>query len=288
MKLTLTLQGKHSNYSGHFSLRQLISALVLLSLIFLVSSRSTTSTQEQIARIQLAQQAVTEESQDVANLQAKVDSQLAVYATEISQLKFTLAQLENTSNQLSSKLEVDFSSSEEHTHTVSTAAVIPIQNEIDALKEQTVNKQRQLSILEKVYLGHHLEEQVQLSGRPVEWGWLTSSYGLRKDPFTGKEAMHKGVDFAGKDEGNVISTGAGIVSWAGERHGYGLLVEVDHGNGLVTRYGHNSELNVRVGDVVTKGDTLAAMGNTGRSTGVHVHYEVLKNGKQVDPLAYIK
>lgn len=265
-----------------------MSALVLLSLIFLVSSRSTTSTQEHIARIQLAQQTMTEENQVVVNLQTKVDDQLAVYAAEISKLKFTLAQLENTSNQLSSKLDVNFTNPAEYSNTVNIPLISPIQNEIDALKEQTENKQRQLSILEKVYLGHHLEEQVQLSGRPVEWGWLTSSFGLRKDPFTGKEAMHKGVDFAGKDHGKVISTGAGIVSWAGERYGYGLLVEVSHGNGLVTRYGHNSELNVRVGDVVTKGDTLAAMGNTGRSTGVHVHYEVLKNGKQVNPLAYIK
>lgn len=288
MKLTLTLQGKHTNYTGHFSLRQLISALVLLSLVFLVSSRSTTSSQEQIARIQIAQQANNEENQDVANLQSKVNSQLAVYAAEISQLKFTLAQLETSANQLSTKLNMEFDSSTDYVSNESSSLVIPIQNEISALKEQAEDKQRQLSILEKVYLGHHLDEQVQLSGRPVKWGWLSSSFGLRKDPFTGNEAMHKGVDFAGKDHGKVISTGAGIVSWAGERYGYGLLVEVDHGNGLVTRYGHNSELNVRVGDVVTKGDTLAAMGNTGRSTGVHVHYEVLKNGKQVNPLAYIK
>ena len=86
----------------------------------------------------------------------------------------------------------------------------------------------------------------------------------------------------------MVSTGAGIVTWSGERYGYGLMVEIEHGNGLVTRYGHNKALSVAVGDVVTKGQNLAVMGSTGRSTGAHVHYEVLKHGQQVDPLAYLR
>ena len=165
---------------------------------------------------------------------------------------------------------------------------VAITAELDAIRAKLDEKQTQLALLEKVFSGHHLDEQVELSGRPIKWGWLSSHYGMRDDPFTGLPAMHKGLDFAGKENGDVIATGAGLITWAGERYGYGLLVEIDHGHGLVTRYGHNSAIHVNVGDVVTKGQTLASMGSTGRSTGVHVHYEVLKHGKQVDPLAYLR
>ena len=100
--------------------------------------------------------------------------------------------------------------------------------------------------------------------------------------------MHKGLDFASYDEDvKVIATGAGVVTWAGERWGYGNLVEIDHGGGLKTRYGHNETINVQVGDVVTRGQVIAEMGNTGRSTGPHVHYEVLRNGKQIDPNRFV-
>lgn len=110
---------------------------------------------------------------------------------------------------------------------------------------------------------------------------------MRTDPFTGKPAMHKGVDFAGKAGDDVLATAAGIVTWAGERNGYGVLVEIDHGDGMVTRYGHNQGLLVSVGDVVTKGQPIAIMGSTGRSTGTHVHYEVIRNGQPIDPLPFV-
>jgi murein DD-endopeptidase MepM/ murein hydrolase activator NlpD len=110
---------------------------------------------------------------------------------------------------------------------------------------------------------------------------------MRKDPFSGLPAMHKGLDFGGSEGSPVIATGAGMVTWAGPRYGYGNLVEVDHGDGLVTRYGHSKSIHVKVGDVVTKGQQIADMGTTGRSTGPHVHYEVLKNGVQIDPLQFV-
>ena len=99
--------------------------------------------------------------------------------------------------------------------------------------------------------------------------------------------MHKGVDFAGSENASIIATASGVVSWAGDRYGYGQLVEINHGEGLKTRYGHNKELTVSVGDVVTKGQVIAKMGSTGRSTGPHVHYEILRNNKQIDPTKYV-
>lgn len=99
--------------------------------------------------------------------------------------------------------------------------------------------------------------------------------------------MHKGIDFAGKEGAEVIATASGVVSWADERYGYGQLIEINHGNGLKTRYGHNKTLLVKVGDVVSKGQAVALMGSTGRSTGPHVHYEILRNDRQINPIKYV-
>src|SRR5690606_13610451 len=96
-----------------------------------------------------------------------------------------------------------------------------------------------------------------------------------------------GVDFAGKLGSDVISVAAGVVTWSGDRNGYGNLVEVNHGGGFSTRYAHNQENLVKVGDVVKKGQVVAKMGTSGRSTGPHVHFEVYKNGRAVDPSSYI-
>lgn len=126
------------------------------------------------------------------------------------------------------------------------------------------------------------------SGRPVEEGWISSFYGYRIDPFNGKKVFHGGLDFAGKPGSAVISVADGIVSWAGMRSGYGGLVEIDHGNGYLTRYAHNKSLEVAVGDRVSKGDVIALLGSTGRSTGPHVHFEVLRDGKPVNPVNYIE
>lgn len=126
------------------------------------------------------------------------------------------------------------------------------------------------------------------SGRPIEDGWVSSYFGKRIDPFTGKKVFHHGLDFAGKEGSNVIAVADGIVSWTGKRGGYGELVEIDHGNGYQTRYAHNKSLTVAIGDRIKKGQTIALMGSTGRSTGPHVHFEVLRDGKAVNPYNFVK
>lgn len=159
--------------------------------------------------------------------------------------------------------------------------------EISELTNQINYEEKQLKVLESLTLGHHIENTSYLSGRPITKGWLSSYYGVRKDPFNGRPAMHKGVDFAGKEDAKIIATASGVVSWSGERYGYGNLIEIDHGNGYKTRFGHNKEILVKVGDVVTKGDVIARMGSTGRSTGPHVHYEILRNNSQINPIKYV-
>lgn len=145
----------------------------------------------------------------------------------------------------------------------------------------------QFSALESVLLGRQLSAEVRPSGRPVMAGYISSYFGERMDPFNGEEAFHKGLDFASDRGSDVLAVGQGVVTWAGQREGYGVLVEVNHGNGYVTRYAHNSRVLVAAGDTVQRGQAVAVVGSTGRSTGPHVHFEVLRDGRQIDPMAYI-
>ncbi|MGD8617946.1 MAG: M23 family metallopeptidase [Gammaproteobacteria bacterium] len=158
---------------------------------------------------------------------------------------------------------------------------------LDELEAGINDREQKLSILETLLMSRSLSERVMPSGRPVEDGWLSSNYGKRNDPFTGKQEFHKGLDFAGKKGSEVIVVGDGVVTWAGKRSGYGNMIEVSHGNGYVTRYGHNQKHLVKVGDTVRKGQQIALMGSTGRSTGPHVHFEVMRDGKTVNPAKYI-
>jgi len=168
------------------------------------------------------------------------------------------------------------------------AVVVPdFLNQLKELSSQLDSRVEQLSVLETMMMSSKLQKEVFPKGRPIAKGWTSSYYGMRTDPFSGKREHHKGVDFAGKDGTPVSAVAAGVVTWAAERYGYGYMVEVNHGNGYITRYGHNKALRVKVGDKVNKGDELALMGSTGRSTGPHVHFEVLKNGRNVDPLKYV-
>jgi len=158
---------------------------------------------------------------------------------------------------------------------------------LDSLDSEMNDREQKLSVLESLLMKRSLSERVMPAGRPVEEGWLSSRFGKRNDPFTGKQEFHKGLDFAGKKGAEVVAVGDGVVSWSGKRSGYGNLVEVTHGNGYVTRYGHNERNLVKLGDTVKKGQQLALMGSTGRSTGPHVHFEVLHNGKAVNPAKYL-
>ncbi len=158
---------------------------------------------------------------------------------------------------------------------------------MDKLTLQIQDREQQLSILESMMLYGDLQQKGLPTGRPIKKGWMSSFYGMRNDPFSGKRDFHKGVDFAGKMGSDIVSVATGVVTWSGDRYGYGNMVEVDHGNGYATRYAHNSTNLVKLGDKIKKGQVIAKMGSSGRSTGPHVHFEVLKNGHVVDPMKHL-
>jgi murein DD-endopeptidase MepM/ murein hydrolase activator NlpD len=160
---------------------------------------------------------------------------------------------------------------------------------LDGLTRRIDDREQQLALVDSMLMTRTIGEQAVPDTWPTRaGGWISSNFGKRTDPFTGKLAFHAGVDFAGKEGSTVVAAAAGLVTWSGERYGYGTMVELDHGNGYVTRYAHNESNLVKVGDVVEKGQAIASMGSSGRSTGPHVHFELLQNGRQTDPAKLLR
>ncbi|HBM84964.1 MULTISPECIES: M23 family metallopeptidase [Haliea] len=160
--------------------------------------------------------------------------------------------------------------------------------ELQHFAERLTEREQQLEILESLLTHRKLDDEAWVSGRPVEKGWVSSGFGVRTDPFSGKRSAHYGIDYAGKAGSNVIAVAGGVVTFAGnDSNGYGMLVEVSHGDGLLTRYAHNQSNLVEPGDLVRKGQAVALMGSSGRATGPHVHFEVYKHGRPVDPSSYV-
>lgn len=158
---------------------------------------------------------------------------------------------------------------------------------LDDMQRKLDKRDAQLLALENVILSKSLKAALQPEGRPVLEGYISSYYGGRQDPFDGTEAIHKGVDFAGAAGSQVLAVATGVVTRVENGRGYGNLVEINHGNGYVTRYAHNESMLVEVGQTVTRGEPIALMGSTGRSTGPHVHFEVLRFGQHLNPLGFV-
>ncbi len=148
-------------------------------------------------------------------------------------------------------------------------------------------KQRFSEVEQQSQLQLHLLQHTMPLGIPV-WGRLTSGFGIRKDPFSGRWRPHYGVDINARYGTKVKATGEGVVVFAGNKgNGYGLYIDINHGNGFVTRYAHLSKIYVRPGQKVKRGQVIGAVGSSGYSTGAHLHYEIIKNGKKINPIFYL-
>ncbi|MDF1535932.1 MAG: M23 family metallopeptidase [bacterium] len=167
------------------------------------------------------------------------------------------------------------------------------QTMINSMSKGLDKLQTEVSIQERSFqeLVEYLEDQKSLlSSTPSIWpvkGWLTSTFGYRTSPFTGRRELHKGLDIATRSNTPIISPADGLVVFAGREGGFGNMIIVDHGYGIMTRYGHCSSLEAKLGDKVKRGDVVARVGSTGRSTGPHLHYEVAVNGVAINPNRYI-
>jgi murein DD-endopeptidase MepM/ murein hydrolase activator NlpD len=237
--------------------------------------------------------------QTIAAIRQGNEDTLDALAIRIAQMNARMIRLDAVGRRLTEMADIDdgefdFDSEpalggpEEPMTAGSNVAVPEVVEAMTALGYQLDNREAQLGVLESVLMNQNLKQRVYPQGRPVRSGWLSSYFGKRTDPFTGKPANHTGIDFAGKHGAEIVAVADGVVTWSGDRYGYGVMVEINHGNGYSTRYAHNSENLVAVGDEVKKGQTVALMGETGRATGPNLHFEVLQNGRRVNPVNFIR
>ena len=163
-----------------------------------------------------------------------------------------------------------------------------LDQQLNRLAQLVNDRSDKLLALETMLLQNQLSRKLLPSIPPINEGWYSSNFGWRIDPFTGANAMHEGVDYM-VPEGTVIRASAGgVVAYADQHPQYGNMVEIDHGNDIVTRYAHASQLLVKVGQVVRRGEKIAEVGSTGRSTGNHLHFEVRYKGIAQNPVRFLQ
>ncbi len=242
-------------------------------------------------------QQVEDQSKELTILQDDFQSNIQALTISLGKLQARLTRIDALGIHLTNlagieNKEFDFSKEPALggplTNQVEANFQIDLMEKVRNLEEKIYDRVRQIEALENVIRGKNTQAKAEISGWPINKGWISSPFGQRTDPFTGKLAMHHGVDFAGSVGHEVVSLGAGLVTYSGYKQGYGEMVEISHSDGFSTRYAHAQKNLVEIGEIVEKGKAIALVGSTGRSTGAHVHLEVYKNGKVIDPSRYIK
>jgi murein DD-endopeptidase MepM/ murein hydrolase activator NlpD len=288
-------RARHIELSGS---RAVLGAVLFIAAIFvagLMLGRFLLGANAEQRALELA---LMQQKQDIQVARGEIDGKVDALASRIGSLNAQLIRLDALGRRLTDlagldRGEFDFdqpppSGGPEVTAEQGGSAHVPeLTAVLDTLESQINDREQQLVALEMLLASRELGARIMPGGLPLIGGWISSHFGRRADPFTGRGAFHAGVDFAGAPGSKVIAVGPGVVTFAGYRTGYGNLVEITHPTGYATRYGHNSRNLVRVGQSVQKNDPIAVIGSTGRSTGTHVHFEVLRDGKALNPTKYL-
>lgn len=310
--MKLILLSEHSGDQTVIPVNKKTAAFVALAGLLLLIGLSVAlervlSKQARLASTLLAQleSDILQQRDGIAELEQNLSLNLEVSAARIARLESRLLRLDALGQRLTEyaaldQVEFDFSEqagvggplpdgmADFNENLDEERPTEPILRErLYRMSQEVLNRSDQLAVIERVLLRQQRIEEASLFGKPVAKGWVSSNYGMRTDPITGKRAWHNGVDIAGVKGVDVRAIAAGIVTFAGTKSGYGKMVEINHGGGTVTRYGHHQALSVEVGDLVKRGQKIGEMGSSGRSTGPHVHYEIFKNERSVDPSLYI-
>jgi murein DD-endopeptidase MepM/ murein hydrolase activator NlpD len=289
------IQSLKCKYSRHIVPALLLVVAICMFAIGRWSSPTPVLLQQAMAEVKLEIQ----QQQDILNqLSREQETNINALAARLAELKAASTRLDALGERLVKlgqldPAEFDFSQpppvgGPERLIDAPHSSVVEMSQSIDHMSKVLRSQYVRLDALQLLLLDRNLENERTPSGWPVNAGWISSGFGERNDPFTGKKAQHDGLDFAGIKGSEVLGVASGVVIWSGPRAGYGKLLEIDHGNGYITRYAHNDELLVKAGDGITAGQTIARMGSTGRASSPHVHFEVLNKGKAVNPYQFVK
>jgi murein DD-endopeptidase MepM/ murein hydrolase activator NlpD len=237
--------------------------------------------------------------QEVASLREQVAAEqkkMAVYARTLGQVQAKLSRLDSLGEKLVEvasldKKEFDFGLQPAfggpRLIQSSVNADMALNGRIQHISSRLSNLDTQLAAIDYLMQGSREEKNARPHAWPSEGGWISSAFGHRADPFTGEQAVHRGVDIANRFGAPVLATSRGVVTFAGKMKDFGYMVDVEHGYGFKTRYGHLSSIAVKVGDEVSDNQLVGRVGNTSRSTDPHLHYEVHRNGKTLNPATFI-
>ncbi len=299
----------HANHHGeirsvvfnprHAGLLALLAIFVIAGSILYTGFRAGTNTEarHQLSEVAVLRTLIQQQQKEIARIHKEARSNLDALALRLGRMQAQMLRLDTLGERLVQQADIDDAEFDFSMpppvggpHNAASHATITVPDflgMLETLNMTAEDRETKLMALEQLIMNRNLHARTLPSGRAVEHGVLSSQYGKRIDPFTGKQAHHKGIDIASKEGSRILAVADGVVTWAGARTGYGELVEIRHGNGYVTRYGHNKRHLVKSGDTVRKGEAIALMGSSGRSTGPHVHIEVLHNGNHVNPDKYL-
>jgi len=237
--------------------------------------------------------------QEVTRLHDQVSAEqrkMSLYARTLGQMQARISRLDSLGEKLVKvssldKKEFDFGLKPAfggpRLVQTSLAGEIGLSDHMQHISTRLSNLDTQLAAIDYLLQGDRIEKNAKPHAWPSEGGWLSSRYGMRADPFTGERAAHRGVDIANRFGAPVLSTSRGVVTFAGKMKDFGYMVDIEHGYGFKTRYGHLSSLAVKVGDEVSDSQLVGRVGSSGRSTGPHLHYEVHRNGKSLNPATFL-
>jgi murein DD-endopeptidase MepM/ murein hydrolase activator NlpD len=283
----------------HTSLLSLFGIIAIGCIILFSGFRAGVNTEarQQLSEVAVLRTLLQQQQTEIFRVRKVVQNNLDALTLRLGRIQAQMLRLDTLGERLVQQADLDAAEFDFNMpppvggpHNAATLSTITVPDFLGMLEELDMtagDRETKLMVLEQLIMNRNLQERIIPSGRAVEHGLLSSKYGKRIDPFSGKQEHHKGIDIASKEGSSILAVADGIVTWSGERTGYGKMVEINHGNGYFTRYGHNKQQLVKAGDTVRKGEAIALVGSTGRSTGPHVHIEVMHNGIQVNPEKYL-
>ena len=239
---------------------------------------------------------VSDQKQQIADTRAYVNQHMDALGRKIGSLQAQVSRINAVEMRIAELAKIDLDNFDFESDPPvggssaadeSSAAQRDIQNAIADIQYQLDESESQVAVIDFMLSARELGAQKTPSGWPVKGGWISSKFGTRMHPLTGRKHFHRGVDIPGRRGSHVLTVGDGVVKRSEKKGNYGWLVEIDHGDGLRTLYSHNEGNLVKVGETVSKGQPIAILGSTGRSTGPHVHFEVLVNDRNVNPIKYL-